>query len=419
MQFIQGLGLDAVLEELRRLQPGPGGSFKASRLTGGEPRGSLADVSTTDLARSLLSGQFARAAAQEVHGVPAASSVTVDAGSVAPADRVPLARTSVGGRNSDSFTLPSSTGMLPGVAAARQSGKKRPTYWQSVARIGVQVAEALDHAHNQGILHRDVKPSNLLLDNSGTVWVTDFGLAKVEDQPNLTRTGDILGTLRYMPPEAFDGRTDRRGDVYSLGVTLYELLALRPAFEENDRNQLIKRVTTEEPTRLDKLNREIPRDLVTVVHKAIERETARRYPTAAALAGDLQRFLAEEPIRARRVSATERFWRWCRRNPVVAGLTLALALAFLAGFAGVTWKWREAERQKEFARTAEAREATERTIAVDQANRERGSGPFPPLTLCVGHGPGSAGLGGRRHRTRPRSVSEAVASNRAERPTRL
>ena len=86
-----------------------------------------------------------------------------------------------------------------------------------MARIGVQVAEALDHAHNQGILHRDVKPSNLLLDNGGTVWVTDFGLAKVEDQPNLTRTGDILGTLRYMPPEAFDGRADRRGDVYSLG----------------------------------------------------------------------------------------------------------------------------------------------------------------------------------------------------------
>ena len=144
---------------------------------------------------------------------------------------------------------------------------------------------------------------------------------------------------------------------------------MRPAFEENDRNQLIKRVTTEEPTRLDKLNREIPRDLVTIVHKAIERETARRYPTAAALAGDLQRFLAEEPIHARRVSATERLWRWCRRNPVVAGLTLALALAFLAGFAGVTWKWREAERQKEFARTAESREATERRIAVNQANR--------------------------------------------------
>ena len=257
--------------------------------------------------------------------------------------------------------------MLPGVAAARQSGKKRPTYWQSVARIGVQVAEALEHAHKQGVLHRDVKPSNLLLDNGGTVWVTDFGLAKVEDQPNLTHTGDILGTLRYMPPEAFDGRADQRGDVYSLGLTLYELLAMRPAFDEKERNQLIKRVTTEEPPRLDKLNREIPRDLVTIVHKAIDRETARRYPTAAALAGDLRRFLADEPIQARRASPTERWWRWCRRNPVVAGLTAALALVFLAGFAGVTWKWRDAERQKAIARAAEHSEATQREIAEHQA----------------------------------------------------
>src|SRR5205823_572702 len=107
---------------------------------------------------------------------------------------------------------------------------------------------------------------------------------KVEDQPNLTHTGAILGTLRYMPPEAFDGRADRRGDVYSLGLTLYELLAMRPAFQEKERHQLIKRVTTEEPPRLDKLNREIPRDLVTIVHKAIDREATRRYPTAAALA---------------------------------------------------------------------------------------------------------------------------------------
>ena len=184
-------------------------------------------------------------------------------------------------------SLSSSSTMLPGVAAARQAGKRRPTYWQSVARVGLQVAEALEHAHRQGVLHRDVKPSNLLLDNGGIVWVTDFGLAKVEDQPNLTDTGDILGTLRYMPPEAFDGRADRRGDIYSLGLTLYELLAMRPAFDEKERQQLIKRVMTEVPPRLEKLNREVPRDLVTIVHKAIDREPSRRYPTAAAMADDL------------------------------------------------------------------------------------------------------------------------------------
>ena len=118
---------------------------------------------------------------------------------------------------------------------AHASAKKQ-TYWQSVANIGRQVAEALEYAHQQGIQHRDIKPSNLLLDMRGTVWVTDFGLAKVAGPgaENLTHTGDILGTLRYMPPEAFEGKTDARGDVYSLGLTLYELLAFRPAFDEED-----------------------------------------------------------------------------------------------------------------------------------------------------------------------------------------
>src|SRR5262249_8947455 len=138
----------------------------------------------------------------------------------------------VAGRLSDSFTLSSSSAVLPGAGPVRRPEGRPPTYWQSVARIGVQVADALAYAHQQGILHRDIKPSNLLLDTQGTVWVTDFGQAKADDQQNLTHTGDVLGTLRYLPPEAFEGRTDARGDVYSLGLTLYELLSLRPAFDE-------------------------------------------------------------------------------------------------------------------------------------------------------------------------------------------
>ena len=176
-----------------------------------------------------------------------------------------------------------------------------------MARIGVQVADALEYAHKQGVLHRDIKPSNLLLDTRGTVWVTDFGLAKADDQQNLTHTGDILGTLRYMPPEAFEGKSDARGDVYSLGLTLYELLAFRPAFDERDRNRLIKQVTTEEPARLDRLNPEVPRDLETIVHKAIDRDPAHRYATAGELAADLQRFLDDEPIQARRQTHAERY----------------------------------------------------------------------------------------------------------------
>jgi WD40 repeat protein/tetratricopeptide (TPR) repeat protein len=218
--------------------------------------------------------------------------------------------------------------------ASRVKGKKA-TYWQSVAHIGMQVADALEYAHKQGLLHRDIKPSNLLLDTRGTVWVTDFGLARAETEEHLTHTGDIVGTLRYMPPEAFEGRTDKRSDLYSLGLTLYELLALKPAFEGKDRHQLIKRVTTAEPARLDKLNRSIPRDLVTIVQKAIDRDPARRYATAGELAADLQRFVEDEPIKARRMSVAERAGRWCRHNPALASLTAAVIL-LLVGVAVIS-----------------------------------------------------------------------------------
>jgi serine/threonine protein kinase len=134
---------------------------------------------------------------------------------------------------------------------------------------------ALAHAASQGILHRDIKPSNLLLDETGNVWVTDFGLAKAtSDGDNLTHTGDIIGTMRYMAPERFNGQGDLRSDVYSLGLTLYELLTLRPAFGESDRNKLIKQVMHDEPIRPRRLNRSVPRDLETVVLKAIARDPA-------------------------------------------------------------------------------------------------------------------------------------------------
>ena len=248
-----------------------------------------------------------------------------------------------------------------------------------MARIGLQVAEALEHAHRQGVLHRDVKPSNLLLDNGGTVWVTDFGLAKVEDQPNLTHTGDILGTLRYMPPEAFDGRADRRGDVYSLGLTLYELLAMRPAFEEKERNQLIKRVTTEEPPRLDKLNREIPRDLVT------DRPQGDR-PRAGAALPDGRRA-------GRRPAALPRR----RADPGPAGEPDGAAGALVppeprrgrpGGGAGGWSSWSASpaspgsggrpNRQTDLARTAQTEEAKQRMIAAGTrrtARRRRRTGP--------------------------------------------
>src|SRR5262249_34837073 len=143
-------------------------------------------------------------------------------------------------------------------------------------------------------------------------------------------TGDILGTLRYMPPEAFEGRADRRADVYALGLTLFELLALRPAYDEADRNKVVKQVMTTEPPRLDRLNPAVPRDLVTIVHKAADRDPARRYQTGGELAADLQRFLNDEPIRARRVSQLERSLRWARQHKALAAALALIGLILLA-----------------------------------------------------------------------------------------
>ena len=210
-----------------------------------------------------------------------------------------------------------------------------------MARVGLQVAEALAYAHRKGILHRDIKPSNLLLDQQGTVWVTDFGLAKAEGTDELTHTGDIVGTLRYMAPERFDGASLPQSDVYGLGLTLYEMLTLRPAFDDANRGRLIERVLHEPPAPPRKLDPRIPRDLETIVLKAIAKDPAERYATAERMAEDLQRFLADRPIRARRAQRAERAWRWCRRNPAVA--TLLAAVAFLltgTAVGGAILSWR-------------------------------------------------------------------------------
>jgi hypothetical protein len=340
MQFIQGLGLDVVLDELHHMQP-DAAHTPTGLPAAGEIRISRRSVAAADVARSLLTGAFQPAAGADQQGEAPeqpASPVTVDQpGANSPAARPASPAPSNAPSLSDSFTVSSSSIILPGGGAATgpKSGGKKPSYWHSVANIGRQVADALEYAHKQGILHRDIKPSNLLLDLGGTVWVTDFGLAKVAGPgaDNLTNTGDILGTLRYMPPEAFEGRSDARSDLYSLGLTLYELLALRPAFDEKDRNKLIKQVTTGEPAPLHKVKREAPRDLVTIIHKAMDRDPGHRYATAEDMASDLQRFLEDEPIQARRQTQLERCWRWARHNPglaVLGGvLTAVLVIATL------------------------------------------------------------------------------------------
>jgi serine/threonine protein kinase/formylglycine-generating enzyme required for sulfatase activity/Flp pilus assembly protein TadD len=360
MQFIQGQGLDLVLEELKRLNKGSRDRGQGAGLppSGHSPR---RDLSAADIARSLITGQFR--AAEEPSPVP--DETRDESPEAADSDPGP----SPGPVSASSATLAVSSGSiaLPGQSgAAHQPPAKKQSYWQSVARIGVQVADALEHAHKQEVIHRDIKPSNLLLDVQGTVWVTDFGLAKASDQQDLTHTGDVLGTLRYMPPEAFEGTTDARGDVYALGLTLYELLAFRPAFDAKDRPKLIKQVTGAEPDRLGKVNPQVPRDLETIVHKAIDRAPGRRYQTAAELAADLQRFIDDEPIRARPISLAERFWRWARRNKSLAALStlavlLLVAVALVSSLSAIQLR---RERDAVLAEQDRARRAESKTLAA-------------------------------------------------------
>jgi serine/threonine protein kinase len=197
---------------------------------------------------------------------------------------------------------------------------------RSVARLCGQVARALAYAHAQGIVHRDIKPSNLLLDRGGNVWVTDFGVAKLVEEANLTGSGEYVGTLKYMAPEQFAGKCDARADVYGLGVTLYELLTLRPAFPDTVPQHLIQLITQEARVPPRTINPAIPLDLETIVLKALARDPDRRYQTAEELGDDLRRFLSDQPIQARRAGPLKRGWQWCRRN---RALTATLTTTFL------------------------------------------------------------------------------------------
>lgn len=209
----------------------------------------------------------------------------------------------------------------------------RKPFYCNVAAIFQCVADALHYAHENGMVHRDIKPANLMLDLNGTVWVTDFGLVKTEES-DLTETGDVVGTLRYMSPERFSGLCDRRSDVYSLGMTLYELLSQQPAFANTERLPLIEAIRSDSPESLRKIDRQIPRDLETIVEKAIEKDPRRRYSTAGEMADDLGRFISGQPIQARRVGNTEKLWLWAKKRKALASSLVALLTLLVFAAAG-------------------------------------------------------------------------------------
>jgi serine/threonine protein kinase/WD40 repeat protein len=200
-------------------------------------------------------------------------------------------------------------------------------FYRWVADVGRQAADALEHAHHRGVIHRDVKPSNLLVDSRGSVWMADFGLARRLADPSVTQYDSLLGTPRYMSPEqAKVGPIDGRTDVYSLGATLYELLTLRPPFEGKSAAELVEQIRTRDPLSPRQIDARIPRDLETIVLKALAKRTIDRYATAQELADDLGRFLNHEPVKARRIGPIGRLWRVARRHPGVSAVsTVAVA----------------------------------------------------------------------------------------------
>ncbi len=395
MQFILGQGLDDVLQEVRRLR-------------GSAPTPNRPNYLAASVAEGLLSGQFPDSSSTQVppphhaegddYGGPhipregGAGEVGDDKRTKDESEQGKSAKCEVRNPESETRSPPppypppgSGEGRVRGfrasdlssdssflAAPSSLSSQPETRYYRCLAEVGAQVADALAYAHREGVLHRDVKPSNLLLDTSGRVWVTDFGLAKAEDSDDLTQTGDMIGTLCYMAPERLQGQADARSDVYGLGITLYEMLTLKPAFGESNRAHLIERIAHQEPAAPRTFDSRIPRDLETIVLKAIAKEPARRYSSAEALAEDLRRVLADRPIRARRISPLERTWRWCRRNPGLATSIASVAVLLIVVALVASWSAYTTRYQLQLTQDAE-REATRQLCRslVGQARASR------------------------------------------------
>ncbi|MEW4453354.1 serine/threonine-protein kinase [Bremerella sp. JC817] len=374
MQFIAGRGLDRILAEMtiqhQRDDQQPALAHRSDSTT------DVQDPLGAAIAKALQHGQFD----------PAFSTPSM---AVTPLDASPA--TIPVDLDEEKAEEPSTRSLRPG-----------KDYWRSVAGIGVQAANALHYAHQQGVLHRDIKPGNLMLDNRGHAWLMDFGLAKLLDEADLTNAGDVVGTLRYMAPEQLEGRATTQTDIYGLGLTLYELLTLRPAFARSDQcSVLLKQKTYSAPPTPRSINPQIPDDLQTIVLKAISPDPRHRYASAHELEEDLQRYLDDIPIKARPTSAWEHGRRWCRRNPAIASLAavtmlLIVASCFAAFFGYVRESYLRAAAETESRRAeanlalaSEAFDTVFRRIGVDppgqsladsQSATELGDLPTPRLS---------------------------------------
>ncbi len=316
MRYIEGQTLRQLITEVRTLYSGDAHQVNPQRR----------DISVitrrfvTQPTSSLKAGHVNVKLIDDAEAPPDHSTEAID--EVSPGmPRAHRSANSVGNGSGDKAVGPAKN------SGSVSSSVGRREYLRSVARIGVQAAEALEHAHQMGVVHRDIKPSNMMLDVDGHLWITDFGLAMFEANPDLTMSGMILGTLRYMSPEQMRGDRrvlDHRTDVYSLGVTLYEMLALQPAFPDSDPKLLLERIPSVDPPSPRRIRPDVPKDLATIVSKAISKDPSDRYRTAQELAEDLKCFLADRPIQAKRPTLWELVGKWMRRNTAAVGFWILL-----------------------------------------------------------------------------------------------
>ncbi|UCF34258.1 MAG: serine/threonine protein kinase, partial [Phycisphaerales bacterium] len=337
MELIEGPSLNVVIRELRRAgRPGPARRYEATDTRRNEEREPEAQARETD----------------------AQVSPATDATSLPPwlletmtSDAAPS--------HSPAAVSDSSTALTTGGG-----------YFDTIARLVAEVADALDYAHDQGVIHRDIKPSNLLLSPAGRMSINDFGLARMLEQPGMTMTGEFMGSPLYMSPEQIAvGRAplDHRTDIYSLGATLYELLTLQPPFPGERRDQIIAQIIGKEPKPPRRLNKRIPVDLETICLKAIEKDPDRRYQTAGQIAEDLRRFVNRFAISAKRAGPVARTVKWVRRRPALAA-TLFVAVVAVGAAGLLAYRASVTEQQMI---------ALQRQDALDDAFLAAMSGDFP------------------------------------------
>ena len=304
-----------------------------------------------------------------------------------------------------------------GQLRGRTPGASGVDYWRCVARIALQVAEALEYAHSQNICHRDIKPANLILDANGIIWVTDFGIAKIGNRETVTEAGSFIGTLQYAPPEQLSGQFDARSDVYSLGLTLYELATLEPAFDARDQVALIRQVGESSITAPRLVRPDIPRDLETIITRATARDAAQRYQSGAALAEDLDRFLHDRPLNARRITAIERLWRVCRRNQTLTVVSLVAVAAVLAALIG---GWistsRALDRERAQARRVAVAKREAESSLVEAVNEGRRAESNLDLSLLMANDVFSSIMGGDRSPHDLTMLPDAIGDGRMTEP---